>query len=164
MKTSISFLEAAQILEQDKHCPFLCTIREAADNVLYIEICSSEIDADKGVTEFSGDAALDEILKQCTPIEPNQNRKFELIFEDYIIYQVRNESYCSYDPSEIRVGKYLIIFEKSNLLDFLSISTNAHQFDDGYFFPYQWRHYGVYTQNHVIDIVSHAEPQVYKYD
>ena len=76
---------------------------------------------------------------------------------------MRNESYCAPDPPESRTGKYLVVFEKSALLDYLSVSTDAQQWDGG-FFPYRWRHYGVRTQNQVIDIVSHADPRVYRYD
>lgn len=66
--------------------------------------------------------------------------------------------------SEIHIGKHLIVFEKSKLLNYLSILTDAQRCDNGEFFPYQWQHYGVYTQKHIIDVVSHIEPQVYQYD
>ncbi|MBW3095493.1 hypothetical protein KIH75_09170 [Bifidobacterium sp. 64T4] len=112
----------------------------------------------------SGNATLDGILGDCRPIEPDASRTIEFVFEGYIIYQVRNESYCVYDSSESRTGKYLAVFEKSALLDDLSVSTSAQRWDDGTCFPYRWKHYGVYTQNHVIDIVSHDNPQVYRYD
>ena len=163
-KVSISFSDAIRILEQDNHAPFLCEINEEVDNELHIVICSSEIGDNKDIPKYNVNEAIDKILQNCRPIEPNQNRKIALVFEDYIIYQVRNESYCSYDPSEVCIGKYLIVFEKSKLLDYLSISTDAQQCDNGEFFPYQWRHYGVYTQNHIIDVVSHNYPQVYRYD
>lgn len=160
-KVGISFSDAIRILEQEPNAPFLCEINEEDDNELHIIISCSEIIHNKDIPEHSDNTVLDEILQDCKPIKPSKIRKFELVFEDYIIYQVRNESYCSYDPSEIRIGKYLIEFEKSKLLDYLSISTYAQQLDNGEFFPYQWKHYGVYTQNHIIDIISHINPQIY---
>jgi len=32
--------------------------------------------------------------------------------------------------------------------------------DDGSTYPGPWRHYGIYTQNQIIDVVSHFEPMV----
>ena len=171
-KTRISFSDAARLVDRDDHAPFLCGLGEQGDNELRLVINGSKlgnVDGDAAAPHPSpshgGNAALDGILRDCRPIEPGDGPWIELVFEDYIIYQVRNESYCSYDPSEVRIGgKYLVVFEKSALLDYLSVSTDAQQWDDGGFFPYRWRHYGVRTQNQVIDIVSRADPRVYRYD
>lgn len=78
------------------------------------------------------------------------------------MYQVRNESFCSYDSDEIRPGKFMIVFEKSKLLDYLMVSTDACQLNDGTFYPGEWRHYGIYTQSHIIDVVALDEPKVFR--
>ena len=62
-KVSISFSDAIHILEQDKHGPFLCEIHEEMDNELHIVICSSEVGDNRDIPKHSGNAALDEILK-----------------------------------------------------------------------------------------------------
>ena len=85
-KVSISFSDAIRILEQDNHAPFLCEINEEVDNELHIVICSSEIGDNKDIPKYNVNEAIDKILQNCRPIEPNQNRKIELVFEDYIIY------------------------------------------------------------------------------
>ena len=46
---------------------------------------------------------------------------------------------------EIRKGKYLIIFEKSKLLDSLVQMTDARKLEDGSYYPGKWTHYGIYT-------------------
>ena len=76
------------------------------------------------------------------------------------MYQIRDESYCSFDPEEIRHGRYLITFEKSKLLSYLGSVTDAGQLGDGSFYPGKWTHYGIYSQNHVIDVISHIPPVI----
>lgn len=84
---------------------------------------------------------------------------YEIIFEDYILYQVRNESFCVYDSEEIRKGDVFIIFEKSKLLERLSnppenLLIGCHK--------QQYRHYGIYCGDYIIDIVAFNEPKIRK--
>jgi len=77
------------------------------------------------------------------------------------MYQMRNESYAAFDPDEIRIGKGLLLFEKSRLLGCFNGFSDAY--DDGNdVYPAKFKHYGVYTHNHVIDIISHVEPTIEK--
>ena len=158
MDRRVSFAEADKILSEPKAAPFLRSLEECEDNELRITVAGAKI-GDCAADTFD-DTALGRILSQCRPIESDENLAFEITFESYIIYQVRNESFCSYDPEEIRSGKFLIVFEKSELLDYLTVSTDACRLDDGSFYPAEWKHYGIYTQNHVIDVVSQCEPKV----
>lgn len=73
---------------------------------------------------------------------------------------MRNESFWSGDPNEVRHGRYLITFEKSKLLSHLEEITDAQKLDDGAFYPGKWTHYAIYTQDHVIDVISHCPPDV----
>lgn len=81
-----------------------------------------------------------------------------------ILYQVRNELFCSWDGYELRQGKFFIVFEKSRLLDTLPLITDCQIGDDGEAYPGKWKHYGIYCQNHIIDIISHNEPIIKKLD
>lgn len=87
---------------------------------------------DDNAKGFSDNANLNALLERCKPIHPNKDQIFE------------------------------IIFERSKLLEYLSTATDACQLDDGSFYPDKWIHYGVYTQNHIIDIISQEEPKVYR--
>lgn len=141
--------------------PFLHSLEEHEENELRIVITGAKT---RERAAASGDGGDDEIwgriLSQCSQIEADYSLAFEIIFEDYIICQVRNESFCSYDPGEIRSGKFLIVFEKSKLLDYLTLSTDVCRLADGSFYPAKWAHYGIYTQSRVIDVVSHREPKL----
>ncbi|MCC2818147.1 hypothetical protein LK537_12655 [Lachnoclostridium pacaense] len=161
MEKYVPFSEVSIVLEQLKHAPFLCKLEEADDNELHITIMSATTGGCADVHEVCENTALEQILSHCKPIEANPEQSFEIIFENYILYQVRNESFCSYDADEIRSGKFMIVFEKSKLLDYLMVSTDACQLDDGMFYPGEWKHYGIYTRSHIIDVVALDEPKVF---
>ena len=151
------------------HAPFLMSLSDGLQEELHIIISAAEVgNLGDNIPDFEDvdettRQALQSILAKSRPIEINENCLFEICFHDYIIYQTRNESFWSGDPNEIRHGKYLITFEKSTLLSHLEEITDAQQLDDGSFYPGEWTHYGIYTQNHVIDVISHSPPDVSRY-
>lgn len=142
--------------------PFLIKAEEGYDNCIRFIIslaCKDEKGSDKNNT---GIKELDRILHKAAPIYPDENETYEIVFEDYILHQTRNESYCSIDEYEIQKGKYFIIFEKSRLLDTLPAITDCQTCSDGSVYPGRWSHYGIYCQDHIIDIISHNEPTIRK--
>lgn len=148
------------------HAPFLISMSDGLQEELRLVIAAAEIGPVGGcIPEFheSDEAtrqALHEILANTSPIEINEKCVYEIYFHEYILYQVRNESFCSYDPDEVGRGKYMVLFEKSKLLSSLSDITDAQQLEDGSFYPGKWVHYCINTQCHVIDIISHCPPTV----
>ena len=88
-----------------------------------------------------------------TLTEPDQ---WELVFEDYILYQVRNESFCSFHAEEIRTGKYLAVYERSRLLEYLPAAVDAGLLEH----TQPWKHYGIFTQNQIIDVIAQADPVI----
>ena len=98
------------------HAPFLISLSDGQLEELRLVIAGAEVgESGADVPDFSdmGEAtkkSLQEILAKTRPIEINERRQYEIYFQDYILYQVRNESYCSFDDhEEIRHGRYLII-------------------------------------------------------
>lgn len=158
MEHTLSFEELDLIF--GNHAPFLSAISDGPDNELRIVISAAsvgEVIGDNGVTT---NEALNDILSKCRPIMPDSHTLYEIFFENYIIYQTRNESWATYFPEEIRHGTFLITFEKSRLLDHLSEMTDVFKSDDDTWYPAKWIHYGIYTQNHVIDVISHCPPVI----
>lgn len=78
------------------------------------------------------------------------------------MYQTRNESFCSIDSYEIKKGRYFTIFTRSRLLDLLQNITDCSKLSDGSYYPDKWTHYGICSQNHIIDIISACKPAVIK--
>ena len=104
------------------------------------------------------------ILSKSVAIDPDPEQVYKIYFDQYIMYQMRNESFCVLDPDEIRIGEGLILFEKSKLLESLLMFTPVLlEGEDGY--PGgAWKHYGIYTADHIIDVISHREPVIEQVD
>ena len=167
MEQTLSF-EELDLMFGD-HAPFLMSLSDGSQEELRIVIAAAVVgDQGDSIPNLEGvdettKQALQGILAKSRPIKINESCLFEICFHDYIIYQIRNGSFWSGDPNEIHHGRYLITFEKSVLLSHLEEITDAQLLDDGSFYPGQWKHYGIFTQNHVIDIISHCPPDVSRY-
>lgn len=134
MEKILSFAEVSRILEHDRLDPFLCDLRETGDGKLYILIC------------------------RATAASEPEPDKWEIVFEDYILYQVRNESFCSFAPEESRTGKYLAVFETSKLLEYLPLAVDARLLEH----TSPWKHYAIFTQDQIIDVIASKEPVIYQ--
>ena len=141
------------------HIPFLISLEENGENELHIVLSAAVVgentpDMTDGLT-----APVAEVVSKCSPILPG-NKTIDIRFDNYILYQVRNESYASPDRTEARHGKYLCVFAESKLLAYLETVTDVQRGENGSTYPGSWRHYGIRTQNQIIDVVSHFEPMV----
>lgn len=161
MKRPISFTQADRILAGTRQLPFLTALKEGTENELHLVILGAATEEGAEPGGSCGNPVLDRILADCKPVVPDPSREFEIIFEDYIIYQVRNESYGSFDELAEGTGTYLIRFKKSSFLDYLSVATDACRLEDGSFYPAPWKHYGICTQNHIVDVIAQEEPKVF---
>lgn len=161
MRTQISFTQADRILAKSRQMPFLEELKEEMDNELHLVILGAAIGENAAYDDSGENPILGEILAQCKPIFPDSRQRFDIVFEDYIIYPVRNESYSSFPETEKRMGTYLLECEKSSFLNYLALVTDACRLEDGSFYPAPWKHYGIYTQNHIVDIIATKEPKVF---
>lgn len=164
MSKEISFYEADMAIGD--RAPFLLSLSDDMWEELRIIIsaaCVGEVGENIPELADMDDKTADAVrgvLAKTRPITPDESKRYEIVFADYITYQIRNESYCSFYPDEIRHGKYLITFEKSRLLSNLSNITDAQMLSDGSYYPGKWKHYGIYTQRHIIDVITHNAPTV----
>jgi hypothetical protein len=83
------------------------------------------------------------------------SRNFELRWPSYITYTVRNESYCQLDKTEHFQGNKFRTYTKSHFLDFRRRATFATEGHPGPLF-----HVGIVCEDHVIDVISTAVPDV----
>lgn len=137
--------------------PFLSVLEESPDNELHIRINAAFVGEMEPEMLDGLDQPVASVVAKCRPIQPS-SRVIDIRFDNYIMYQVRNESFCQFEPKSIRNGNYLATYEQSKLLEYLSVATDVQQDDDGSFYPAPWAHYSIFTQNQVIDIISHCEP------
>ena len=140
-------------IERSENAPFVLSVTDNADNELRIVLSLAKIDQEC-ITD-DDNTKLNEILKNAVPVQADEDNIYEIVFSRYIIYQCRNESYTSFDNTEIRSGKYLVTFEKSRLLDYYknvifdfdSIDTKTKR-----------EHYGIISANHIIDVIANEPP------
>ena len=146
----------ADVLLGDR-TPFLSVLEESPGNELHIRINAAVVGEMKPEMLGVLDQSVASVVAKCRPIQPS-SRVIDIRFENYIMYQVRNETFCQFESKSIRDGNYLATYEQSKLLEYLSAATDVQQGDDGSFYPAPWTHYAVFTQNQIIDIISHCEP------
>ena len=155
--------ENKEINEKSKIAPFLLSLEDTPDNVLRIVIAfpmEGEEGADIDDFPEPYKSRVEDILIHSRPVSEDPNQVYEIVFDDYVIYQNRNESYTVWDDYEIRRGNYLIIFEKSRLLDYYE--DVLFDFDDEETKREKRKHYGIYTENHILDVISNSEPRIQK--
>lgn len=140
--------------------PFLVKMIEEEDNVVkFIVALSVQGEKGTGVNDIVI-PEMNKLLHETTPIYPDESNMYEILFENYIFHMTRNESYASWNDYEIRNGNYFIIFDKSRLLDYLPQIIESEIVDACH--SNGWRHYGIYCQNHIIDVITAEEPKIKK--
>jgi len=82
-------------------------------------------------------------------------RSFHVTWPSYMAYSVRNEVFVAEDKSEMWEGRLLRKYSNSHFRDYVAKATFAN---DEYPGPY--RHWGVNCLNHIVDVVSTADPTV----
>ena len=142
---------------KNDNMPYILNINDNIDNVLKI-IVSLPYSGEKGSeASNTGNKDLDEILKKAYPILIDYNEIYEITFESYIMYQTRNESFAYPDENSKISGEYFTIIKNSSYLKMVkSITFYNDIFDDKYM------HYGIFSWNHVVDIISAEKPKIVK--
>ena len=129
---------------------YLTEIGEPSDNRLRIVVGEGLL----GASERIKAAGVD--LGEGRPIVlTGESRFFELNWDDYVAYAVRNESFWAAEPEEPPFVKHLSRRFNSAFLQFVSTTTFA---DDDYPGPLQ--HWALATLNHCVDVVSVQPPRV----
>ena len=129
---------------------YLVEIGEPSENTLRIVVA-------EGVLGNPSPIELDGIdLGEGRPIEiTEESRYFEINWDDYVAYFVRNESFWKAEPEEPRMINQLQRRFDSAFLEFVSTTTFA---DDEYPGPLQ--HWALYTMRHCVDVVSVQPPRI----
>lgn len=143
-----------------KECPFLISLADSEEEQLEITV-ALPVQGEKGSLSEDPNEGVQKLLEECTPILPDYNSMYKITFEQYVIYQTRNESFYAMDKSEAWEGKFFRIFSRSVLLDSLPQITLSQLWAEGEApYPDTWIHYQICCERHIIDVISLAEPKV----
>ena len=143
--------------------PFLASLSDGLEEQLRLMLTSSKVGTGGKripTRDEEPDEALRQILVTARPAEADGDTICEVVFEHYLLYQIRNESYTSGDPDEVRCGRWLSVCERSKLLSDIGRYTDAQQLADGTCYPDPWKHYQIITRRHIVDVVAIREPLV----
>ena len=80
---------------------------------------------------------------------------YELVFDHYVAYSVRNEGYTVEDIAEAFSGTVAGIYTSSRFLEYVKLATIAASVQAA---PYV--HYGFNCLNHIVDVVAFGAPVV----
>ena len=137
---------------------FLKRLHDTDNNELSVFIAKSkEVNPSLNSIE---DEKTSELLSKTMQLVPDDTQMYRVHFENYIMYQGRNESYA-YDDDCIGVGQGLIVFEKSKLLDYVNSVIDIPLAIDMQR-KNKLQHYGIYTLNNIIDVITFHEPIIEK--
>ena len=143
--------------KNDDILPYILKICDSTNNILKIIVTLPLLGEKGSEVSNTGDKELDEILKESYPVLINYNEIYEIVFENYIMYQIRNESFANPDENTKISGKYFVIIKNSSYLKMVkNITFYSDIFDDKYI------HYGIFSWNHVVDIISAEKPKIRK--
>ncbi|MDN3451813.1 MAG: hypothetical protein WBF39_05900 [Planococcus donghaensis] len=127
---------------------YLNSLFEPEDNALIVDIDRCKINATP-IGETDTVSSYDPFdVDETLPI-------IRLEFDFHIAYSVLNESFTALDKYEVYEGRFFSLYSKSRYLDFIEIGTTAEDEHPG---PY--KHYGINTLNHTIDVISTEPPRV----
>ena len=132
--------------KNDDILPYILKICDSTNNILKIIVTLPLLGEKGSEVSNTGNKELDEILKESYPVLINYNEIYEIVFENYIMYQIRNESFANPDENSKISGKYFV----KNITFYNDIFDNKYM------------HYGIFSWNHVIDIISAEEPKIAK--
>lgn len=115
-------------------------------------VLSEGIVSDQSETLTVGDIEIPDVR----PIEvTDASRWFEVVWDTYISYSVRNESYCSWGKDEEWSGNAFRVYSRSTFLEFVSTGTFASAE-----YPGPFVHYEILCSDHIIDVASESPPTV----
>ena len=129
---------------------------EETENGLVIDIMGTtasalnEQDIASTAEEFGEDVA--ELVKTSSSIDPNEHRRWRLVFETYISYAVINESYDNGDRGTRDDHNCVCTATDSDWLDYVKKSTFAFQIINGI------RHYQIRCLDHIINVAADEPP------
>ncbi|MCB1755804.1 MAG: hypothetical protein KDJ38_09790 [Gammaproteobacteria bacterium] len=132
-------------------------IQETYKDCLRIVIAEAGVsDAAQEISpEEEPNEALREILSVSKPIVvTDSSARYEIVFDDYIAYAVRNESYAGGIEEKFE-GKLARVYSESAFLNYIGQGTFATTE-----YPGPFVHYGFCCLNQIIDVVSERPPKV----
>ena len=129
---------------------FLASIEEVSGNNLRLIVQEGRPTGARENIEVAGT-----VINDVQSVLPYVDSAWEIVFERYVAYSVRNESYVSLDADELWEGHLFRTYSKSKFLDYTRAATFAC---DEY--PGNLCHNELVCTDHIIDVVTVQPPTI----
>ena len=145
--------------------PFLLALQDCEDHELRVVIAFPRT-GEKGedLEDFPEPvkSSVEEMLMDSTSIYENMDQVYEILFQDYILYQNYDERFSFRDEYESWKGKHLVVYERSRLLDYCRTVLLDVDLPPGN--VNTRKHYGIFTEFHILEVITHTDPIIRKID
>jgi hypothetical protein len=145
---------SAQLFADLNSCAhlFLRKIGEPRENSLRLRIEEGIASADAVSIEVAG-----HVIADCHRVTSGNNAQlFEITWDFYVAYSIRNESYVVRDDSEkFELGNLARIYSESKFLEYVTRATfacNEH--------PGPLLHVELICESHIVDVISTRLPSI----
>jgi hypothetical protein len=131
---------------------YLIDLGEPQDNTLRILVQEADLSAGETTLSVAGTK-----FTELRRIEPTRaSRSFELVWNSYVAYSVRNESLTGMGKDyEVFIGRLIRVYTTSHFLDYVTKATFA-----GADYPGPLKHVGIACLNHDVDVIAIELPIV----
>ncbi len=85
-------------------------------------------------------------------------KKYKIIFDEYISYSVRNESFTTWNNYEVFTGNLFRLYSKSRFLDYVSVAVDSFIIEHTQ--ENEIKYFGIICLNNIIDIATCNEPTI----
>jgi hypothetical protein len=143
-------MNLANQLNQHRYL-YLTAIGEPKENVLRLVIEEARASGAPQEVQLG-----EVVLSESRPIVADECcHAYEILFESYVAYSVRNECFVVEDATEEYIGRLFCVYSRSHFLDYVRVATFASEE-----YPGHLQHYGINCLNHIVDVVSVEEPTI----
>ncbi len=130
---------------------FLSEIQELNQNGLRLVVSEGMPVGEEAPVQVDGTAISGGTLIEVT----EESNTFELIWNEYVVYSVLNESYANVDDEEHYDGNRFRVYSKSYFIEYASRASFANAD-----YPGPTQHFGIVCENHVVNVISTAPPTI----
>ena len=99
----------------------------------------------------------DEVETQLGIEKVTAYKRYDIMFNHYIIYSVQSEQYARLDESEVWEGKSIRVYSQSQFINYSLNSMNIYSLEDA---DEERKHYQIICAFHIIDVISYRPPSI----
>ena len=143
---------------------YVTGIHENGGNSLIIDICAGIVesipDEEREKRLAASNDPVERLYTSANAIRVDKSVIWRIVFDDYVAFQVLNESYDGAPEGPVYRNRKFRIFDASMYLDHVRCTALVKEVAELYSDGDPARHYGIWSLNHIVDVVSCKAPEI----